>query len=234
MSRDFFQWSIIAGKMKLESDGILIALRPISERDSVASIFTREYGMLSGVMRGAVVAKKNRPLVGQVGAASWNARLDTQLGAFHWEPAENIGARLMLDMQKLSFMNAAFSLIGALLPERERYAHLYDSTMRMLRELNDTDSQSAYLKWETDLLHDLGFALDMTHCSGCGRMDNLNYLSPKTGRAVCDECAAPYINKLYKLPINLDITLHFIAGACSQMGIDIPMSRMYLSRRQKN
>ncbi len=214
--------------MKLESDGILIVLRPLNERDSLAHIFTREYGM-----RGAVVAKKNRPLVGQVGFAAWNARLDTQLGAFHWEPAKNIGAPLMIDAKKLSFMNAAFALIAMLLPEREAYTNLYNSTINMLQNLVDGDSESIYLNWEIGLLRELGFALDLSHCSGCGCVENLNYLSPKTGRAVCDNCAAPYISKLYKLPVNLDVTLQFISAVCGQMGVNVPPARIYSSRMEK-
>lgn len=220
--------------MKLDSDGILISLRPLNERDAVASVFTREYGMMSGVMRGAVVAKKNRPLVGQVGAASWNARLDSQLGAFHWESSENLAAPIMLNMRALGYMNAAFALISTLLPEREQYIELYSTTIDLLRDLATANDSDAYLNWEVKLLHDLGFALDLSHCSGCGRVDNLNYLSPKTGRAVCDNCAAPYINKLYKLPVKLDVTLHFVAGACAQMGIDVPRARLYLSQTEKN
>ena len=226
---------IIVRDMKLESDGILISLRPINERDSVANIFTRDHGMLSGVMRAAVIAKKNRALVGQVGFAAWNARLDSQLGTFHWESAENLAAALMLDMKTLSFMNAAFELLGTLLPEREQYCGLYDSTVQMLRTMATCqDADAVYLGWEIKLLHDLGFALDLTHCSGCGRTDNLNFLSPKTGRAVCDDCAAPYINKLYKLPVTLDATLGFVSGVCTQMGVDVPRSRVYLSRIKKN
>ena len=53
--------------MKLETVGILIDIKPLSERDSLARIFTRDYGVMIGVMRGAVIAKKNRPLIGQVG-----------------------------------------------------------------------------------------------------------------------------------------------------------------------
>lgn len=220
--------------MKLESDGILISLRPLNERDSVACIFTREYGMLSGVMRGAVVAKKNRPLVGQMGFVTWNARLDTQLGTFHWEPAQNIGASLMLNAKKLLCMNAVFALIVTLLPERETYTNLYDSTISMLRNLIVNDSESIYLDWEIELLRELGFALDLSHCARCGRVDNLHYLSPKTGRAVCDDCAMPYINKIYKLPVNLDITFGFIAGVCAQMGVDVPAACILLTRVQKN
>ena len=236
MSRDFFVARGVAihynyHAMKLESEGILIGLRPISERDSVASIFTREYGTLSGVMRGAIVAKKNRPLVGQIGFAAWNARLDSQLGAFHWESTQNVGAPLMMDAKKLGFMNSAFALVMALLPEREEYTRLYDSTINMLRNLGTGDSEYTYLNWEIDLLHDLGYALDLSRCSGCGRVGHLNYLSPKTGRAVCDDCAAPYMDKVYKLPMNLDITGHFIARICDQMGVNMPVARVYLSRQ---
>ena len=53
--------------MKLESNAILISIRPFNEKDAVARVFSRDYGILVGVMRGAVVAKKNKPLVGQVG-----------------------------------------------------------------------------------------------------------------------------------------------------------------------
>ena len=216
--------------MKLESNGILICLQPIGERDSVAHIFTRDFGMLHGVMRGAQIARKNRPLVGQVGAVAWNARLDSQLGAFHWEANENMSAPLMNDMQMLGCMNAAFSLLNALLPERESYANLYDETILLLRELTTSNTSEKYLNWEIGLLRELGYALDLSRCSGCGRDDNLNYLSPKTGRAVCNDCAAPYINKLYRLPINLDTTMQFITGVCNQQGIDVPHARLYLSR----
>ena len=216
--------------MKLESTGILIGLQPINERDSVGHIFTRDFGMLHGVMRGAVVARKNKPLVAQVGAVSWNARLDSQLGAFHWESAENLSASLMNNMRALACMNAAFALLDTLLPEREPYMNLYDSTITLLRDLGGDDSMEKYQNWEIGLLGELGYALDLSRCSGCGCTNNLNYLSPKTGRAVCDDCAAPYINKLYKLPINLDTTMRFISGICAQQGATIPPARLYLSR----
>ena len=75
--------------MKFESVGVLIDLRPFNERDAVARVFTRDFGVMVGMLRGAVVAKKNRSLLGQVGNVSWNARLDSQLGVFHWEAEKN-------------------------------------------------------------------------------------------------------------------------------------------------
>ncbi len=217
-------------EMKLESNGILIGLRPTGERDSVAHIFTREYGMLHGIMRGASVAKKNRALVGQVGLAIWNARLESQLGAFHWESNENLSVNLMGDMRTLSCMNSMFALIDVLLPEREAYTNLYDETVAALKKMSVDNTMDIYLNWEMVLLRELGYALDLSHCSGCGKTNDLNYLSPKTGRAVCSDCAAPYINKLYRLPLTLGTTMRFISNVCGQQGVDIPVARLYLSR----
>ena len=56
--------------MKLESNGILIDLRPFGERDMVARIFTADFGVLCGMMRGAQIARKNKPLIGQIGAVA--------------------------------------------------------------------------------------------------------------------------------------------------------------------
>ncbi len=201
--------------------GILISLRPFNERDALARVFTRDYGIVVGMMRGAVVAKKNKPLVGQVGNMVWNARLDSQLGVFHWGADKNLAAPIMLNPNALMAMNAVFALVDALLPEREAYSNLYDKTLDLL----SGDVLTGYLDWEINLLRELGYALDLSRCSGCGRTEDLHYLSPRTGRAVCDECAAPYINKLYKLPLSLGVTGRFLENVCLQQGIEVPIMR---------
>ncbi len=211
--------------MKLDSTGILISLRPFSERDLIAHIFTYEYGIMCGMMRGAAVARKNKPLVGQVGAATWNARLDSQLGTFHWDAEKNLAAPLMMDAVRLSFMNAALDLLDALLPERAQYDALYNETIDLLTKMATNNPHDAYLAWEINLLRELGYALDTSRCAACGKTTDLNYLSPRTGRAVCDACAAPYISKLYKLPLNLNVTLRFIDSVCTGQGCTLPLSR---------
>jgi len=212
--------------MQIETDGILINLRPFNERDCIAHIFTCDNGVLVGMLRGAVVAKRNKPLIGQCGHVLWNARLDSQLGVFHFESEKNLSAPLILNNDLLKIMNAVFGLIYTLIPERESYEHLYMRTIDLLSELSSANNPyDLYLKWETGFLSDLGYALDLTKCSGCGKTDNLCYLSPKTGRAVCVDCGAPYIDKLYKLPISLDVTKRFINNICTAQGVDIPSMR---------
>jgi DNA repair protein RecO (recombination protein O) len=215
--------------MQIETTGILINIKPFSERDAIAHIFTKDNGVLVGMLRGGVSAKKNKPLVGQYGNVSWVARLDSQLGVFHWEAEKNLSAPLILNPELLKIMNSVFSLIFTLLPERESYENLYNETLNLMKDLpNEQKPRDRYLQWEIVLLRELGYALDLSKCSGCGRVDNLCYLSPRTGRAVCAECGEPYRGRLYDLPLNLDTTLRFISGICDVQGTDIPPARKML------
>jgi len=219
--------------MKLESVGVLISMHPFNERDAVARIFSRDFGIMVGMLRGAIVAKKNKPLVGQFGNFSWNARLDSALGVFHWEPERNLVAVVMNDSDKLALVNSMFDLIATMLPERESYEKLYDQTYEFLSNLgNVTNANGEYLNWEISLIRELGYALDLSRCSGCGTTENLNYISPKTGRAVCDNCAAPYITRLYKMPLSTDITLKFLEKICDDTGTAIPIFRKIIAHKK--
>lgn len=214
--------------MKLETVGILIALRPFNERDCIARIFTPDNGVLVGMLRGAAVAKKNRPMVGQYGAVSWGARLDSQLGVFHWDVERNLVGTIMLNAKSLLAMNAAFDVLVTLLPEREVYQNLYAETLLLLQRLGKAEL-NAYLDWEIVLLRELGYALDLSACAGCAATDDLCYLSPRTGRAVCAKCGALYADKLYRLPLGLDITARFLEGVCVDQGVQFPIGRKMLN-----
>lgn len=222
--------------MTLESTGILIDLYAFGERDCVATVFTRDFGVMRGIMKAAQIAKKNKPLVGQMGAVSWNARLDSQLGAFHFESQKNLAAPLMSDAAALAFMNSAFALIATMLPEREKYPNLYNQTENLLNELETqfhsdkggNSPNTLYLNWEIWLLRELGYAMDLTKCSGCGATDALNYISPKTGRAVCDDCAAPYLDRLHRMPPDFKTILFFIEKICDEHNVKLPLARKML------
>ena len=49
------------------------------------------------------------------------------------------------------------------------------------------------------MLAKLGFGLDIKKCVVTGSENNLEYLSPKSGHAVCLEAGEPYKSKLFKL-----------------------------------
>ncbi len=152
------------------------------------------------------------------------------MGVFHWESERNLAVPIMMNAQTLSYMNAAFDLICTMLPEREPYINLYDDTIKLLNALpHIAVATDEYTNWVINLLGELGYAMDLSHCSGCGKTTNLNYISPKTARAVCDSCAAPYLAQIYKMPVTLNITLKFLEKICTTQGATVPNSRQLLN-----
>lgn len=54
--------------------------------------------------------------------------------------------------------------------------------------------------WERDMLASLGFGLDLSECAATGSLEDLVYISPRTGRAVSRAEGLPYHDKLLPLP----------------------------------
>lgn len=58
----------------------------------------------------------------------------------------------------------------------------------------------AYARFELDLLETAGYGLDLSQCAATGSMEELHYVSPRSGRAVSREAGMPYREKLFALP----------------------------------
>ena len=71
----------------------------------------------------------------------------------------------------------------------------------LLEALDDDEGCAAlYVRWELDLLAELGFGLDLSHCAATGAQEHLIYVSPRSGQAVSEAAGAPYREQLLRLP----------------------------------
>ena len=71
----------------------------------------------------------------------------------------------------------------------------------LLRSLDHAELWPALLvRWELQLLGELGFGLDLSECAATGTDADLAYVSPRSGRAVSRDAGKPYCSKLLKLP----------------------------------
>jgi DNA repair protein RecO (recombination protein O) len=110
----------------------------------------------------------------------------------------------MQNRTTLAGLNATLALLAFVLPEREAHPTLYAHTQNLLDLLDRTDLWPlAYLRWETALLDDLGYGLDLKCCAVTGSTDGLVYVSPKSGRAVSAQGAGEWADRLLPLPAAL-------------------------------
>ena len=116
-------------------------------------------------------------------------------------------------------------LLGFCLAERDAHPELYDITKRCLINV----SIKEYATWELELLKHIGYGLDLSKCAVTGSIEDLYYISPKTGHCVTRSVGEPYKDKLFVIPkfwmsrdnddvqdviSSLDITGHFLKQIC--------------------
>lgn len=188
--------------MEWRDTGILLSARAHGEHAAIIEVFTPEQGRHAGVVRGGA-SRKMAPIL-QPGAqldVAWRARLEGHLGAFTVEPVKSRAAAVMGDRKALAGLNALCGLLQFALAERDPHPDLYDRTLLVFDLLGESDAWPlAYVQWELALLEDLGFGLDLESCAVTGSMQELIYVSPRTGRAVSRQGAGEYANRLLSLP----------------------------------
>ncbi|MEM9043924.1 MAG: DNA repair protein RecO [Pseudomonadota bacterium] len=183
-------------------EGVLLSLRKHGESAAIIDVFTAEHGRHGGLVRGGA-SSKMAPIL-QPGAqlsVEWQARLADHLGTFKVEPVRS-RTGLMLDRQRLAAFNSIAALILAFLPEREADSALYELTIGLVDALADEaeDWVETYVVWELGLLSTLGFRLDLSRCADSGSTEELIYVSPKSGRAVCRNSGSGWEDRLLPLP----------------------------------
>lgn len=187
--------------MEWQDDAIVIGVRRLGEADVILEAMTRAHGRHLGVVRGGRSRRLQPALqAGNAVTLSWRARLDEQLGHFAVEPMRMRAAAFMGQRRTLYALTTIAALVR-LLPERDPHPSLYDALEIILNTMDQDDLAAPLLvRFEVALLAELGFGLDLTECAATGSKDRLIYVSPKSGRAVCEAAGEPYRERLFKLP----------------------------------
>ncbi len=183
-------------------EGVLLSVRKHGETAVIAEVFTEAHGRHAGVVRGGT-SRKMAPVLqpgGQVQVV-WKARLEDHLGSYTVEPVRSRAAGVMNDPLAMAGMNAALGLLKFALPERAAHGALYETSVMLCDLICATEAWPlAYLRWEIQLLEELGFGLDLYRCALTGETQGLQFVSPKTGRAVANHAAGEWKNRLLPLP----------------------------------
>ena len=187
--------------MEWRDNGTIIGVRRHGETSVVLELMTSEHGRHLGLVHGGR-SRKKQPILqpGNAVEAQWRGRLDEHLGTYTVEPVKLRAGALMESAVALHGMQAAAALLR-LLPEREQHAKLSEGLEVLVDHLEQPDLAAALMiRFELQVLDDLGYGLDLDRCAVSGRTDDLTHVSPRTGRAVSRDEAAPYADRLLELP----------------------------------
>lgn len=180
---------------------MVLTTRKHGESDIILEAMTQDHGRHLGLVRGGR-SRRLRPVLqpGNALQLTWKARLSDHLGQFQIEPETLRAGELMTSGLGLAgVQHLAFLL--RLLPERHPYPRLFNALDVVLDHLDTADAAGALLiRFELELLTELGMGLDLSSCAATGTQDELVYVSPRSARAVSRDAGLPYHDKLLPLP----------------------------------
>lgn len=198
--------------MEWTDSAIVLHVRPHGENNVVLDTLTREHGRHAGLVRGGR-SRKLRPILqtGNLISAEWRARLAEHLGFFVVDLETPYAARILDDRLALAGLGS-LARLSSLLAEDDPHPGLFDLAVLMLDHLDDeTLWPQLLVRWELQLLTEMGVGLDLRQCAATGTQHDLIYVSPKSACAVSAKAGEPYAHLLLPLP-------EFLLSAKGQAG----------------
>ncbi len=211
--------------MHLATTALVCAVRPHGEHGAIARLLTAEAGLLAGYVPGGR-SRRMRPVLmpGNRVAAAFRARTDEQLASL---AVELTHSRAGLHGEPLPAAAIAWTsaLVAAALPEGLAYPRVHAAWSGLLDAIEAAPAArgwaGALVRFELLLMSELGFGLDLSRCAATADVDDLVFVSPKSGQAVSRAAGAPHAARLLPLP-------HFlIAGG--EAGWDDVLAAMRLT-----
>jgi DNA repair protein RecO (recombination protein O) len=188
--------------MEFSDDAYVLSARVHGETGAIVELLTETRGRWMAHVAGGA-SRRMKPFL-QPGArviAEYRARTSDQLGSATLEPVGEGPAALFDDPMALAGLAAAAAVAGGALPEREAHPGAFAAFEALAATLAIPEIWPAvFVRFEAGLLDELGFGLDLSRCAATGAVDDLAWVSPRTGRAVSRTAGEPYGDRLLALP----------------------------------
>lgn len=189
--------------MEWDAPAVVLDVRPHGEGGAIVSVMTEAHGRHAGLAKGGT--SRGQAALWQAGnlvEARWVGRLADQLGAMSAEMVHPAAALAMEDPLALAALRAACAVAEGALPEREAHPRIFHGLVAFVATLaRDTAlALPDLVRWEADLLAELGYGLDLARCAVTGGTEELAFVSPRSGRAVSEPAAGEWRDRLLPLP----------------------------------
>jgi DNA repair protein RecO (recombination protein O) len=188
--------------MEWIEDAYVLAARPHGEAGAIVDLLTEGRGRFVAHVAGGA-SRRMKPVL-QAGTrvkAAYRARVADQLGSATIEPMGEGPSALFDDPLALAGLAAAAAVAQGALPEREPHPGAFLAFEALISAFAHPQIWPAvFVRFEGGLLEELGFGLDFSRCAATGTMDDLVWVSPKSGRAVSRAAGEAYKDRLLTLP----------------------------------
>ncbi len=179
-----------------KTEGIIIRCRKFKETSLILTLYTRDFGLLRAVAKGARGPKSNFRssldlfAYGQLVVYVKDNR-DLQLLS-DFDSIRTFG-KVQEDLRRFAHAGAAGELIEALVAGQESNPELLDLLLEYLDLLETAPGDvvpAVFRAYQIKTCGLLGYRPELNRCVGCARTEGVVKFSPRMGGVVCANCAS--------------------------------------------
>ncbi len=187
--------------MQFTDEGYIINCRKHGEKSLVLTLLCKEYGKVCGYVKSGV-SKKNLAvfqLGNKIKIDAWS-RVDDNMLLLKTELIKPYAVNFISSADKLRVLSCFCALSNLCLPELQPLDRFYYWAESFVNLIDEQHWLMHYSLFEFYLLDFLGIGVDLSECSATGKTEDLEFVSPKSAKAVCKEAGEPYKDRLFKFP----------------------------------
>jgi DNA repair protein RecO (recombination protein O) len=183
---------------------VVLRRSDLGEADRILTLFTRDYGKIKAVAKGA-----RKPQSKKAGHVELFAEIDVLLSqgrsleVVSQVEMQEAFPRIREDLIRATYAAHFAELVDAFTEERDESRAMYDLLVAGLNWLAETDDpRRAARYYELHLLEVSGYRFELHHCVVCGKAIKAQnqFYSPADGGIICPACAA---NRPRTRPVSL-------------------------------
>lgn len=176
--------------MLSEVEGIVLNVTPYGETSKIINVYTKEYGIIGIMCKGAMgIKSKLRSVTQKFTYGKFNIyykkdKLSTLVSVDIINPLKNILSDILL----ISYTSYLSDLVSQVLKQTSDKS-IYDNFINALLKINEGLNPVVITNiLEVKLLDFLGVGLNLTSCTVCGNKKDIVTLSSEKGGLICKNC----------------------------------------------
>jgi DNA repair protein RecO (recombination protein O) len=186
--------------MKLTDEAIVLSINTYSENSKIIKCLTKSHGIFSGFIKSSS-GKNSNIMEGSLIKFHWSARLEEHIGTLKFEPIKSFAQNFLFDKKKLISVSCLLDITSSSFEEREYIHGLFELIYGYIEYISHNEFDfKIYIDTELEILTLAGYGLKLNVCGKTGEVENLSYVSPKTGCAISKKIGEEYRHKLLPLP----------------------------------
>lgn len=181
--------------------GIVLSNRKLREDLKIVSIFTKEHGRISAISK--IINRNAFSLFSNVTVDLVKKNASDDMGFWTKKYEKQNWIHVFHEEVSLLICQSICLILDKVLPIGVRFSRAFSLLAFMLENISKLSIKELlmlYTYFEFVLLDESGFSFDLEYCAICGQKEEIEFISPKTGRTASKKCSFSHKEKLFEIP----------------------------------